>query len=466
MDVKRVVEALKDRGDELFLLGSSGRSYTYNEATCRALALAAVLRTQLSLGPGDRVIVRLPKSIDVPVVYLACLLAGLVVVPTRNTSDPDHEFIRSDADAALVITPQFLEKWREIQDQQWSEFTDLSVPWLITYTSGTTGTPKGIVHSAETLFQDALAFNTAMGIGSGHRFYHTFTMHYLGGILNSLLCPMLAGGSVVIQEDLNILDYWSDVARTRANVLWLTPSIMAALLRTDRGTLGEQLCRSQVHKAFVGTAPLRDQTLFDFERRYGITPLESYGLSETLILTACRTAGYPAGTVGFPLKGVSVRVRGDGEVECRTPHLMLRYVNSAPANREAWFPTGDTGFLVDNLLVITGRKKNLIIRGGVNISPARIEATLLGHTGIQDACVVGIPHDIYGEEIVAAIEVLDMPEGLHSELEAMCRNELPAEAMPESFLWLRQLPRNENGKIDREEIRALARKAQEEGRLA
>jgi long-chain acyl-CoA synthetase len=249
----------------------------------------------------------------------------------------------------------------------------------------------------------------------------------------------------------------------------------------DRGRTGEEFCRSSVRHAFVGFAPLPLKVKNEFEARYGVRLIENYGLSETLFVTArSRTDFGAGGYVGEALPGVELRIANDndgardndqqeslppgadGEVQILTPDLMAGYLDAEGAlskmDATAWFPTGDVGHL-DELgsLFITGRKKDLIIRGGVNISPAAIEESLMHIPGVTEVAVVSIPHELYGEDVVAVLK-LDAGVELESILEsvvAYAKRNLAQHQQPARYISIDELPRTANGKVQKARIREL-----------
>jgi acyl-CoA synthetase (AMP-forming)/AMP-acid ligase II len=245
------------------------------------------------------------------------------------------------------------------------------------------------------------------------------------------------------------------------------------LLRMDRGRTGEEFCRASVRHAFVGFAPLPLKVKNEFEARYGVRLVENYGLSETLFVTARSVAGPEGqGYVGEPLPGVRLRTVDengetlapgmDGEVQILTPDLMAGYLDSegrlVEFDASAWFSTGDVGNLDRNgSLSITGRKKDIIIRGGVNISPAAIEESLIRIPGIADVAVVSIPHALYGEDIVAVLK-LDAGVELESvlgELVSHARVNLAQHQQPARYIAIDEFPRTANGKVQKARIREL-----------
>jgi long-chain acyl-CoA synthetase len=207
--------------------------------------------------------------------------------------------------------------------------------------------------------------------------------------------------------------------------------------------------------------------------------IENYGLSETLFVTARSTPqGSGNGYVGEALPGIKLRTveestasavgaqpgqnKTDGEIEILTPDLMAGYLdeqgNLKEVNPNEWFPTGDVGHLNETGgLFITGRKKDIIIRGGINISPAAIEESLLHVKGVAEAAVVSVPHELYGEDIVAVLK-LDSGVELESILDAImehAKSELAIHQQPARYIAIDDFPKTANGKVQKSQLREL-----------
>jgi long-chain acyl-CoA synthetase len=223
----------------------------------------------------------------------------------------------------------------------------------------------------------------------------------------------------------------------------------------------------------VGFAPLPLKVKNEFKARYGLRVIENYGLSETFFVTARSHCEVEApGYVGEMLPGVALRIVNDsgdilppgaeGEVQILSPDLMAGYLDDGGCltrgDASGWFATGDVGRIDEQgSLFITGRKKDLIIRGGVNISPAAIEETLMQVSGISDVAVVSIPHELYGEDIVA---VLKMEPGLElnsilDRVIAYAKQNLAQHQQPARYVTIDELPITANGKVQKGRIREL-----------
>ena len=271
-----------------------------------------------------------------------------------------------------------------------------------------------------------------------------------------------------------MLRFWEPAIAHRANTFWLAPTMLTALLRFDRNPAGAEFSREHAKTVCVGTAPLFSSTKREFEDRYGVTVLESYGLSELLLLTSnSRRHPIAEGSVGRPLGEVEIEIVDDdgnalpngedGEVLVRTPQAMAGYIDSEsreliPLDPREWFPSGDIGHLSEvGDLYITGRKKDLIIRGGVNISPRRIEDVLLEHPAVSEASVVGVKHEFYGEEVVAAVRLASghRLDEVRAELESVCKAHLSAVSMPNRIVEVSEFPLSVTGKVQKAKLSEL-----------
>jgi long-chain acyl-CoA synthetase len=504
-----ITNVVARRAEQVFLVdANTGREITYGEFHRQACALAAEL-CQRGLRKGDRVGVILPNCCELAVLYFACIYVGAVIVPVNPAlSKGETRFIVGSSKPALIVAcssnaesvREFhqnvlalqtgraanrsanggdaikIDELQEAKNFVPLESADTDDLVVIMYTSGTSAKPKGLAHKLGRMFRNALAFASAQRIDEESRFYLTLSMAYMGGFYNLLLLPFLCGASVVVDHVFDArssVHFWEKAKKNKVNTLWMAPTVLSILLRMDRGRTGEEFCRGSVRHVFVGFAPLSLKVKNEFESRYGVRLIENYGLSETLFVTA-RSAEALGGSgyVGEPLPGVALRIVNDdgeqtapgvdGEVQILTPDLMAGYLDSdgrlLEMNSSAWFATGDVGHLDESSsLLITGRKKDIIIRGGVNISPAAIEEVLMHVGGVAEVAVVSIPHELYGEDIVA---VLKMEPGAEVEVTlemaaAYAKRNLAQHQQPARYMAIDELPRTASGKVQKSRIREL-----------
>ncbi|MBF0611768.1 MAG: acyl--CoA ligase [Magnetococcales bacterium] len=414
------------------------------------------------LGQGDRIALMLPNGLNLVVGYLAAIHLGLTFIPVNpDLPKTTHDYIKQVSRPHLVLDEKKLaELTREAMPPPAGHHAE-SVG--IFFTSGTTGQPKGVCHGFVNLLVNAHTFNQLTGLGADCRMMHVFPMTYMAGFLNTVLSPLAAGGCVVLAPMFSpqfALHFWPYAISNQVNALWLSPTMMAILARLNRGRQVATWAEGALHHLFVGTAPLSAAVRKSFQENFSVTPLESYGMTETL-LTSVNLPGqdWQPGSVGRLLPGISViqqsETEQDGQLLVDTPFIMQGYldpqdgsINTAQVPHP--FPTGDMGYVTSaGDLLITGRLKDMIIRGGVNVSPRAVEEVLLVHQAVREAAVVGLPHDIWGEEVGAFVCLEDgwLPKQAEAELMAYLKVNLPVDAVPGRMVFLQELPRNTTGKV-------------------
>jgi acyl-CoA synthetase (AMP-forming)/AMP-acid ligase II len=514
--VRHLMDMLNNCADRPFLMDAiNNRQFSYDECWRLATGLAATLRKR-SIQRGDRIAIMLDNSIEFAILYLTCLCSGNVAVPLNPQAHPrDIEFIlrhsgvssivHSPSTRALIpssllgkdglpslclITKNESAEASPEQDTWSIDKTDYGTDYRealrdvnpndllsITFTSGTTGVPKGVAHRVGGLLLSAAEFNRALDFRMSDRFYHVLPMSYMAGFLNTILCPLMAGASVVVSPAFDsrmVLRFWNAAMKYEVNTLWLVPTILSALLRIDRDASAPSYCRERIRTVCVGTAPLPLKLKREFEEKYGVELQESYGLSETLFVTTnAKGNKYVPGSVGQPLPSVALKIIAengtgvltgeDGEIWIQSASLMAGYLNNQTLQPDAldpaeWFPSGDIGHITpEGYLFITDRKKDLIKRGGINISPRAIEDVLMQHESIAQVAVIGLPHEFYGEEVVSVVKlkngyVLDV---VRPELDSLCRENLSSISVPTKYFQVEQFPMGTTGKVQKAKLRDL-----------
>jgi len=513
--IETILDIVEDNRDRLFLVDTvTKQNITFGDIHEAGQAIAAYL-TGRGLKRGQQVGLLLNNSTEFAKLYFGCLYAGLITVPVNPVlSKTECETILLQRGVKLVLISPETAKLIDMQcfaemsidvlmlndhrgnhetigDQPLLDLADLPsaddyVPFqgasasdimTIVYTSGTTARPQGVVHSIADMIGNAALFNRTLGIGPANRFYGILAMTYLGGYYNLLMLPFTAGASVVLANAFDArsaINFWRPAKENGVNTLWLVPTIMSILLEMDRGKVGEEFCRDQIKLALVGTAPLPVALRRKFENRYGLALYENYGLSETFFIsTNSPFAPVIDGSVGKHLLGVQVMTTdqggkplnygAEGEIRVNTPYLMGGYYDPAlPEPRldapGGWFPTGDTGICSPTGEVfITGRKKDLIIRGGLNVSPAAIENVIYKHAEVTECAVIGIPHTIYGEDIAVVVRLTEGAdfEKVRDDLWDLCRQELSSARKPALILEIDHFPHSSTGKIQKNKLHEL-----------
>ena len=466
-----------DRNSCFLVSASSGDAVSRSEFACYAASLSLSLMEVSK--PGDRVGLLMDNGIPLAASYWACMASGRVAVPLNLTAQEDWNIkILSTARVSLVLTDRNITlgniKIHKVNGLKPSSCGLESIlasnpmpstaPCLLVFTSGSEGRPKGVFHSPASLLSNAAAFCDASGLQSSNRLLHILPMYYMAGFLNNLLCPYVAGSSVVLERIFDArmaLSFWETPSLFQADAMWLSPSIISAVVKLFRGGKGTEYAINNVKHVFSATAPLPDVLREALNEKFHLRVRQSYGLSETLITTleTEEDAGTPSSS-GVPLHGIELMLGTNGEVLVRSEHSFagyLDYESGEPAyslDSEGYFHTGDIGAIENGRLRITSRLKDIIITGGVNVSPAQVEQVLIEHSDVKHAAVIGIPHDVLGEEVVAVVSLFEGSdaESVLKDLSAICKNKLLKEHIPKKFHVMLQMPCSPTGKVLKPEV--------------
>lgn len=442
-----------------FLADAEGSSFTYKTFYGHIIKTKELL-IHAGVRKGDRVCLILDNSYGLLVHYFALLSLEAVAVPVEPRKGSSHITNILEVVNPVHVVDSLTEFSRVLETEElpqaieniWSH-VDFSKLYLITFTSGTTGKPKGVCHSFQNLFETALAFRDMTEIKKGTSFAHVLPMTYMAGILNSIFLPFLTGCRIVLFERFSVANcsrFWENATEYSIKNFWITPTIASLLLKLDRGNFGIRFCHEFTPTIFVGTAPLYEEVKEQFEMKYSTPLWESYGLSETLFVTT-NSSKYPVkvGSVGRALNGVTLSLAKDREIEIQTPWNFLGYWGDD--STFAQVPSGDFGSLDEQgYLFIEGRKKELIIRGGVNISPFRIENFIHSSKLLDgDVAVIGVPDFIMGEKTVCFYTATDVANEDLKALNKGIIETLGTDSTVDRFIYVKELPRNNNSKVDK-----------------
>lgn len=335
---------------------------------------------------------------------------------------------------------------------------------MMQFTSGSTGQPKGVLLTHANLLVNAEGVIAHTSITPADRLLHVMPLHHTNGINNQLVVPFLAGATVVLVERFRAEEVEGLIARHRITYMTGVPTMFARMIPhvADRGRL------ASLRFLRCGSAPITSELHRQIEAAFGVPLVVSYGLSEA---TCTSTMNPPdarrIGTVGTVLRGQTVRLLkpgsgeeappgGEGEICISGPSLMARYIGAGAEQpiRDGWLRTGDLGrFDRDGYLAITGRIKDVIIRGGENISPQQVEGVLARHAAVKACCVVGGPHADLGEVPVAFVVLRDRSKASAEELQSMVGERLSRICVPAEVRFVSSLPENSVGKVDRKKLR-------------
>jgi fatty-acyl-CoA synthase len=466
----------------------TGERFTYAQLDARAVRLARVWRG-LGIAKGDRVALLADSRVEYVDAFFAAAKAGVILVPLGTRLTPrELAGILEDAQArALLYGAEHAETARALAAlvslDRWislDELADLAPAdpwhpercdpedlWCLLYTSGTTGKPKGVMLPHRMILWNG--YNTAASWQlRPDDVSPVFTPLYHAGGLSVFLVPLFTlGGTIVLHRGFDAAEVWRVIERERCTIVLGVPTIYK-LLMEDPGFQTADL--SRVREFVSGGAPLPIYLIEAYQQR-GVPLRQGYGLTEVGVNCFAMTiedAAVRLGSIGKPLLFTEARLAGEdgqevpqgevGELWLRGPHVCRGYWNNPEATAAAldpdgWFHTGDLARKdAEGFFSIAGRKKDMIISGGVNVYPAEIEGELLLHPQVRDAAVAGVPHPTWGEVGIAFVVPGDEPPTA-ADLTAFLEGRLARYKVPRDFVFLDALPRTPYGKVVKGELR-------------
>ncbi len=489
-------QARRDPG-LIALADSDGRSVSYAHLALAAGIAAGHLR-DVGIRPGDKVLVCLPNGFDFVQAYYSVIAAGAIVVPVSPlVPAADIERVLNDCQPLATITAPGLQApgprisltladltYDATEDEGTGQAaararTAMALleaaaakvedgPAVILYTSGTTGEPKGVMLAGEALAANAQAMGEASASGPEDVHLCTLPLHHSFGATVSMNMPIATGGRIVFGSQFIPVGVARLIRRARVRVWAGVPAMFAAMAErtdVDPGDLGSlRMCIS-------GGAALPGRVLRAFSERFGIEIAEGYGLTEASPVVTATRAGdrVVSGAVGPPIPGVCVRIvdecgdemaRGQaGEVCVSGPGVMLGYYgrscDTSHVLGDGWLHTGDIGFVDEHgYLRILDRQKDVINTSGYKVYPVEVEETIRQHPAVDGCVVVGQPHRVRGEVVVAHVQLKPGARGISErELLLFCRRRLANYKAPACVIIHEALPVNEMGKPSRQLVR-------------
>ncbi len=480
--------------DAPFIHLPQGGVITYADMVARSGQYANAL-ISLGISPGDRLAVQVDKSIEALFLYLGCLRTGAAFLPLNTgyrekelayfivdaephifVCAPDRkselEKISNTSDVAHLVTlgADGRGTMAALADEADREFEDVACQRddlaAILYTSGTTGRSKGAMLTHNNLLSNALALAEYWRFSQKDVLLHVLPIFHTHGLFVATNVTLISGASMIFHAKFDVDGILE--ALPRATVMMGVPTYYTRLLSSGRLTreltIGIRLFVS-------GSAPLSPETHKKFEQITGHAILERYGMTETNMNTSNPYDGARrAGTVGFPLPGVEIRIcdtktgepvaQGEvGVIEIRGPNVFKGYWRMPEKTDEefradGFFISGDLGLMDDQgYISIVGRIKDHIISGGYNVYPAEIENALDAIDGIAESAVIGVPHDDFGECVTAVVVSSDETSLNEDEIRNHLVHDLAKFKIPKKVFFVDSLPRNKMGKVQKNELR-------------
>lgn len=503
--VERAAAARADATYALATESAATLSFGALAQACRSIGSALDAR---GIGAGETVAVLMPNGLGTLLVLLGVMAAGRRVNPVNLLSQPEQmRYVLAHGDAGLVIVaPEWQARVdallegidREIRrvvvapDATPADVAaalgpaaEASSPAvrptpdgdaLLMYTSGTTGVPKGVLLTQGALVANARAVSAEHRLGPGDRVLGVLPLYHINAFVVTLLAPLAHGGSVAMAPRFSAARFWSQAIETRCTWLNVVPTMVSYLLEGHDPPVSGRDALAAVRFCRSASAALPPDHHRAFESRFGIGIVETMGLTETAapsfsnpidpgarkVGSVGRASGGEARVVDAALAPVPDGTTG--EIVIRGPHVMRGYYKD-PANTakaltpHGWLRTGDLGHRdADGYFFVTGRLKELIIKGGENIAPREIDEVLLGHAAVLDAAAVGVPDRHYGQDIMACVVLREgwNASDVEADLRAWCLERLGRYKTPALFRFVADLPRGPSGKVQRLKLADLA----------
>ncbi|MBL8020010.1 MAG: long-chain-fatty-acid--CoA ligase [Leptospirales bacterium] len=472
------------------------KTYTYSQFDLVTSKAAGAFK-KLGVMPGDRIAILIPNSDDFLFCYFGAMKAGCAAA-TLNTllKAEELEFIINDSMATvLCTTPHYLKLLSSVQEnltnikhiiltepaetgtfQILGDAITAAEPFThnvqpdddaaMIYTSGTTGHPKGVVLTHANILYNSYVAPRFIDLQKDDVSLCIMPLFHVNAQIASMMATMQAGATVVLEEMFKPRSFIKTLKKYKCTTFSGVPTIYS-YLNDMKEAEGEDL--SFLKACICGAAPMPVEVFQTFERKFGAKIIEGYGLSEGTCVSSLNPINgvRKIGSIGIPIDGQEMGIWDDdgnsmpvgqiGEIVIKGPNVMKGYYNNPEASAKAlsngWLRTGDLGYRdQDGYYFISGRKKEMIIRGGENIYPREIEEVLYEMPDVQDCAVVGLPDKKYGEEVAAFIILKGGSSADEKAIKNYLRTKIADFKRPRIIEIVTDLPRTATGKIQKNKI--------------
>jgi len=469
------------------------------------------------LKQGDKIATISQNHWHTVVQYFAAWYLGLVIVPVNlGEGDGRIAYILENAEVKLaLVRSDYVDRIKRIKHDS-SSYSDLVIiscdddhkcfqdegdhvpdspadiesEALIVFTSGTTGDPKGVVLTQRNLLEDARTISQWHNIDVQTKMMCVLPIHHVNGTVVTMITPFFTGGSTVLNEKFSAGKFFQLIEREGVDIVSVVPTLLQYLTSYYESRKTPDI--SSLHHIICGAGPLTVQVAQKFEEKFCVPIIHGYGLSETTCYSCflpvdqsknehekwMRNFGYPS--IGIPVPANEMDIQDEegnpvpegerGEIVIRGVNVMKGYFNNVDANESAfkngWFSSGDEGFYKyddqgNKYFFITGRLKELIIRGGVNLSPLEIDEIINKAPGVKAGIAVGFDNDWYGEEVGAYIKLKEGESPGKKAILEYCQSHLPYAKSPKVVVFGDELPVTSTGKYQRLKVAHLFKEFKE-----
>lgn len=495
-------ERAKQEPNNVYLVApDAGLKLTYGQLRDDSINFGQHLM-KLGLHKGDKISFMLGNGYQTTKIFLGTMYAGLVISPINLMSQPSQlEYVLDHSDTKLVFFTEDQKKKLETAASKIKQGIELilidtdaetifsanddissyALPEitegddaLLLYTSGTTGLPKGVVLSHKNMVAGGQYTALAHGLTAEDRALCSLPLYHINGEVVTAVTPLVSGGSVVMPHRFSISNFWELISEYACTWFSVVPTIISYLTNaTDLE--GKDLTVDQLRFGRSASSALPPSLHKAFEKKFRVSIVETMGLTETAAPVfsnpmdpSKRKYGSPGQAVGNIAKIIDAEgnelPRGmPGEIMIKGDNVMKGYykapdITAKTLEPDGWLHTGDIGYIdEDGFAFVTGRLKELIIKGGENIAPREIDEVLYQHPAVLDAAAVGIPDDNYGQEILACVALKPGFTTTEEELRNHCLEHLGKFKTPRLIKFLDELPKGPSGKIQRLKLPELVK---------
>ncbi len=489
--------------EKVFLFSEpDGRRYSYRDFLA-AVSRAARMLASRGVGRGDVVSLLLPNSAEYVIAYFACFELGALAGPVNSLLKPEEmAYVIGNSEAkALLYHTQFAPQVEEalgllktppeaiVFDDEGAAAGAFSAAEredrpvlgkddeaIIIYTSGTTGKPKGCLLTHGNLLANARQIVDWLGFDERDRLLSVMPLFHMNAVSVTTMSALHAGASTVVSQRFSASRFWEIISDYSVTSFGSVATMLSMLLKTYPEGVPEGFETGTLRFAMCGSAPVPSEVLRRFEETFKCLVIEGYGLSES----TCRSTFNPPderrrpGSCGMSI-GNEMRVVDEedrevsacelGEIVLRGENIFKGYFRNPEATEHAfrggWFHTGDIAYVDrEGFFFIADRKSDMIIRGGENIYPREIDELLYTHESIAEAAAVGVPDELYGEEVSAFVVLKEGREASEEEIIAFCREHLADFKCPKSVRFLDAMPKGPTGKVLKRELARAVREKQ------
>ncbi|MGI8735632.1 MAG: class I adenylate-forming enzyme family protein [Pyrinomonadaceae bacterium] len=481
--------------DKSFLFSESDkRDFTYRDFD-NAVNRAAGMLSDQGIAKGDVVSLLMHNSAEYIIAYFACWKLGALAGPINSLLKAEEvAYVVSNSEAkGALVNSEFLPVIENVREQTPTLKTvivfddesrvtqnfrgagplapvaiDKDDDAIIIYTSGTTGKPKGCLLTHGNVIANARQISEWLCFTEQDRLLTLMPLFHMNAVSVTTMSALYAGGSTVVSPRFSASRFWQIISDYQITSFGSVATMLSMLLSAYPEGVPTGVKTEQLRFAMCGSAPVPAETLKRFEDTFNCLVIEGYGLSES----TCRSTFNPpdqrrrAGSCGVPI-GNEMKVVNDddeevpdgqlGEIVLRGENILKGYYKNedatATAFRNGWFHTGDIGYRdADDFFYIVDRKSDMIIRGGENIYPREIDEVLYQHPEVAAAATIGVPDQLYGEEVAAYIVLKEGMKATEEELVSFCRARLADYKCPKTIRIVTEIPKGPTGKLLKREL--------------